>query len=158
VDSAERKHQEATQALERAKVRHQRLHKIFVDVRIGLEHLCARLDPARHGWTVTEDNLVEVMQHCESRLEKLLASRGGAHASAGAPDLSTAKSNLRVRLDAEEDTVVEEDREVEGAPRNMPFETRLGLRSPSRPAVSPPLGRPLVPPLTSRPQAPRRMS
>eukprot|EP00967_Tisochrysis_lutea_P156022 scaffold313592_cov27-Tisochrysis_lutea.AAC.2 len=126
MEGAERKHQEVVATLERIKARHARTSKAFVDVRVGIEHMADKLEPVRldrvdgtGNATLSDENVVEVMQVCEAklvRLAELYASSipdGGGRAPSGPSGDSFAETtgtyNLRVHLSAEEEEEEDDD-------------------------------------------------
>lgn len=126
VEGAERKHQEVSQALERVKVRYLRTTKIFVDVRVGIEHMADKLEPIRGdapSVAISDDTIVDVMQQCEAKLVKLAeayaaasndgSGRGLAPAPPDVSQFSESASgyNIRVHLPEEEFEEDEEDEE-----------------------------------------------
>ena len=128
VEAMERKHTEQAQALERAKTRQLRMMKVFIDIRVGIEHLADKLEPVKLDTApvpVSDDTIVDVMLQSESKLTKLF----DAAASLPEQELdrpTTVRSdsgndtgfNVRVALaDNEED---DDDDEEEGVEPEIP--------------------------------------
>ena len=74
VEQWERKHTELASALERSKTRHARLQELFIDIRVGIEHMAAKLEPVKLDVPpvpVSDETIVDVMLQCDAKLMKL---------------------------------------------------------------------------------------
>ena len=74
VEQWERKHTELASGLERSKTRHARLQKLFIDIRVGIEHMADKLEPVKLDVPpvpVSDETIVDVMLQCDSKLMKL---------------------------------------------------------------------------------------
>mmetsp|Transcript_26634 Transcript_26634/g.58382 ORF Transcript_26634/g.58382 Transcript_26634/m.58382 type:complete len:567 (+) Transcript_26634:272-1972(+) len=77
VEAWEKKVAESQAALERAKARSARLTKVFIDVRVGVEHLSSKLEPVRLDSApvvVNDETVAEAMAECDAKLNKLAAA------------------------------------------------------------------------------------
>jgi hypothetical protein len=77
VDEFESHLSEANAKCERNKQKFERIAKILINVKAGVEHLADMLDPVKINAppiTMTDDTVVEVMQFCEQKMMKVLES------------------------------------------------------------------------------------
>merc|ERR1719231_1553160 len=74
VETSERKHAEAQAALERVKTRYLRMTKVFIDIRVGIEHMADKLEPVKLDVPpvpISDETIVDVMLQCDSKLMKM---------------------------------------------------------------------------------------
>jgi len=115
-----------SKSAEKQRVQYERLTKVLVSVKAGIQHLCERLDGVRLEEPVlvlTDDNMVEVLTQCEQRLkivldairqeeEALVRDLGEAalHKPSALPLEPPVINNYRVRdLEAAEEAPSEEE-------------------------------------------------
>merc|ERR1719382_1003564 len=68
VETWERKNAELQVALERVKTRYLRTTKVFIDIRVGIEHMADKLEPIKLDAApvpVTDETIVDVMLQCD---------------------------------------------------------------------------------------------
>jgi len=74
VEQWERKLSDAQNALERVKLRHTRMTKVFIDVRAGIEHMADKLETVKlevPSVPISDETIVDVMLQCDSKLMKM---------------------------------------------------------------------------------------
>mmetsp|Transcript_65171 Transcript_65171/g.157755 ORF Transcript_65171/g.157755 Transcript_65171/m.157755 type:complete len:597 (+) Transcript_65171:202-1992(+) len=74
VDMYEEKLTVSSTKLERAKDKYERLARILINVKAGIDHLCDKLESVREGppLRMSDDTIVDVMYQCEQTLVQLL--------------------------------------------------------------------------------------
>jgi len=79
VEQWERKLSESQNSLERVKLRHTRMTKVFIDVRAGIEHMADKLETVKldvPAIPVSDDTIVDVMLQCDAKLIKMYDAVG----------------------------------------------------------------------------------
>jgi len=74
VDQWERKQSEIQSWIERIKARYSRFQKVFIDVRVGIEHMNDKLDHVKLDVPpvpMTDETVVDVMVQCDAKLLKM---------------------------------------------------------------------------------------
>merc|ERR1719382_1013876 len=129
VEAWERKHAEAQAALERVKTRYLRMTKVFIDIRVGIEHMADKLEPVRLDVPpvpISDETIVDVMQQCDQKLLKMsdvisMMPADEIERPRSAPDALLHEGgvyNVRVALPGEEEE--EEEEEEEGLEPEIP--------------------------------------
>ena len=75
VDSVEAELTEATTSLDRAKEKYERLAKILINVKAGIDHLTEKLETVRDDGqqlSMSDDTIVDVLHQCETTLMSLM--------------------------------------------------------------------------------------
>jgi len=84
VDEFESHLSEATSKCERNKQKYERIAKILINVKSGVEHLADKLEPItveQEAVVMTDSTVVEVLAQCEAKLMRLMDSVEGDQAS-----------------------------------------------------------------------------
>ena len=74
VEQWERKLTDAQSAVERVRVRQQRMTKVFIDIRAGVEHMADKLDSVKidaPSVPVSDETIIDVMLQCDAKLLKM---------------------------------------------------------------------------------------
>jgi len=132
VETWERKNAELQAALDRVKTRYLRMTKVFIDIRVGIEHMADKLEPVRLDVPpvpISDETIVDVMQQCDQKLMKMSDALSMLPADEierprTAPDALAAVHdggayNVRVALPGEEEEDEDED-EDEGLEPEIP--------------------------------------
>jgi hypothetical protein len=119
VDEFESHLSEASSKCERNKQKYERIAKILINVKSGVEHLADKLEPItveQEAVVMTDSTVVEVLAQCEAKLMRLMDSLEGDQATmedaAGQEKMMTSQEiempayNIRIQIphDAEDDS------------------------------------------------------
>merc|ERR1719382_1219934 len=129
VETWERKNAELQAALDRVKTRYLRMTKVFIDIRVGIEHMADKLEPVRPDVPpvpISDETIVDVMQQCDAKLMKMADAAPLMPADAADRPIATPDAllheggvyNVRVALPGEEEE--EEEEEEEGLEPEIP--------------------------------------
>lgn len=121
VDQWERKQSEIQSNIERLKTRYSRVQKVFIDVRVGIEHMNDKLEHIRLDMPplpMTDETVVDVMAQCDAKLLKmheLIDSLGPAESAVETASLNERHGdastgyNVRVTLQHDDDDGGDDD-------------------------------------------------
>jgi len=136
VEQWERKLSDSQNALERVKLRHTRMTKVFIDVRAGIEHMADKLETVKlevPSVPISDETIVDVMLQCDSKLMKMydvvgtLPDEDGGEREMMGDGMREGASadhgyNVRVALtgDEYEDADDDDDDEMDGMEADIP--------------------------------------
>jgi len=139
VDEYDAKLSEASSKCDKNRKRYEKMAKLLVNAKAGIEHLADRLEVVKTGegtarQEMSDETVLSILQHCEVKLKKLVevamheeadALAGEAQQEEGAAkragSLELAANNVRIAMsDNEEDT--DDEGEEEGEEEEMPLD------------------------------------
>merc|ERR1719401_775201 len=106
IDDFEKHLAEASEKFERNRGKYERLAKMLIDMKAGVDHLAEKLTPIKleneTSIEVSDDTVEEVLQQCELKLTKLLSTTGGqGEAGNRTLDLERYEEKLMLRNQSE---------------------------------------------------------
>jgi coiled-coil domain-containing protein 151 len=140
VEQWERKLGDAQNAVERTKLRHQRMTKVFIDVRAGIEHMADKLETVKldvPAVPISDETIVDVMLQCDSKLVKMFEVVGmlpdedpkvqdrDLFSRESAEPAADSGYNVRVALQDEHDVDDDDDDDLDGMEADIPDRTAM---------------------------------
>mmetsp|Transcript_3299 Transcript_3299/g.7744 ORF Transcript_3299/g.7744 Transcript_3299/m.7744 type:complete len:553 (-) Transcript_3299:115-1773(-) len=104
VDEFESHLSEANSKCERNKQKYERIAKILINVKSGVEHLADKLEPItveQEAVVMTDSTVVEVLAQCEAKLMRLMDSVEGEQATALEPEATQAPDKMMASQEIE---------------------------------------------------------